>query len=205
MDKLICVGKNYLDHARELQSLIGDSVPEMPVLFLKPPSVLRVAPPDGRDPLQVPFPPERGELHHECEIVVKLAADARSIDAVTLGLDMTLRDEQSRLKKAGHPWEISKVFAGSAILAPWIPIHLFRDYLSTPFSFSVDGQPRQQALGTEMRLSPEQCIEYAAKYFPLLPGDAIFTGTPAGVGPITAGQLGELRWGKKLRVQVRWG
>lgn len=204
MDKLVCVGKNYLEHARELQTLIGDAVPEMPVLFLKPPSVLRIAETGAEEPLSVPFPSGRGSLHHECEIVVRLGADARSIDAVTLGLDMTLRDEQSRLKKAGHPWELSKVFPASAILGPWIPIREFNDYLATPFSFTVDGQLRQQATGAEMRLSPGQCIEYAARHFPLLPGDAVFTGTPAGVGPIACGQSGQLRWGQRLRYSVRW-
>lgn len=204
MDKLICVGKNYIEHARELQTLIGDKVPTLPVLFLKPPGVLLIATSAPGQPLRAPYPVGRGALHHECEIAVRLGRDVRTIDAVTLGLDMTLRDEQSQQKKAGNPWEISKVFAGSAILGPWIPVRDFGDYLRTPFTLSVDGKPRQKGMGSDMRLFPEQCIEYAAKYFPLFTGDVILTGTPAGVGPVTAGQTAELRWGEKLTYSVRW-
>lgn len=198
MDKIICVGKNYLEHAKEL----GDSIPEMPVLFLKPPSAHVQATGKG-ETLRVKLPSGRGEIHHECEIVGRLGEKGR-IDAVTLGLDMTLREVQASLKKGGHPWEVSKVFEGSALLGPWIPVGQFEGYLDTEFSFSVGGKTRQKGLGREMRVSPERCIAYAAGFFPILPGDLLFTGTPAGVGPVRPGDLGELRWGSELTFRVQW-
>ncbi len=198
MDKLICIGKNYLDHAKEL----GDAVPEMPVIFLKPPSILKRVNREG-DMIQVKLPEGRGSIHHECEIVVRLDA-AGAIDAVTLGLDMTLREVQAGLKKNGHPWEVSKVFDGSAILGAWIPISEFTGYLDEPFEFSVNGVVRQSACGSEMRLSPQACIEYAKTFFPIIVGDAIFTGTPAGVGPVVAGDEGVLRWRGKELFRVNW-
>src|SRR4051812_15751628 len=110
MDKIVCVGKNYLDHAREL----GDAVPDRPVLFIKPPSVLRAAARPG-DRLQLRLPPGANEVDHECEIVLRLKKDGfcmtakeaeASIGDVSIGLDMTLREVQTRLKHQGHPWEL---------------------------------------------------------------------------------------------------
>lgn len=196
-DKIICVGKNYLEHATEL----GDAVPEKPVLFLKPWSVAVAA--GAGETLEIPLPKGRGAIHHECELVVRLASGG-AIDAVTLGLDMTLRDTQVLLKKSGHPWEVSKVFAGSAIFGPWIPVKEFADYLDAEFTFAVDGKLRQRGRGAEMRLSPAECVAYAAEHFPLEAGDALFTGTPSGVGPVASGQKGELRWGSRLGYSVCW-
>jgi 2-keto-4-pentenoate hydratase/2-oxohepta-3-ene-1,7-dioic acid hydratase in catechol pathway len=198
MDKIVCIGKNYLDHAKEL----GDAVPEMPVLFLKPPGVSKQVAAIG-DSIPVTLPTGRGSIHHECEIVVRLNA-AKEIDAVTLGLDLTLRDLQAQLKKNGHPWEVSKVFDGSAIIGPWIPLAKFQDYLNQEFSFSIDGKIRQKGKGSEMRLLPLECLRYASEYFPLYEGDVIFTGTPAGVGPIQAGETSELRWNSELLFTVQW-
>jgi 2-keto-4-pentenoate hydratase/2-oxohepta-3-ene-1,7-dioic acid hydratase in catechol pathway len=195
MDKIICIGKNYLENAKEL----GDAVPEKPVLFLKPPSVLVQVATDS----QVILPSGRGQIHPECEIVLRLT-ESGTIDAVTLGLDMTLRDVQASLKKNGHPWEISKVFPGSAIIGKWIPFNEFPGYLDEEFSLLVDGKVRQRGLGAEMRLSPSECIAHASEYFPLRGGDALFTGTPAGVGPVTSGQIAELTWGSHLKYRVRF-
>jgi 2-keto-4-pentenoate hydratase/2-oxohepta-3-ene-1,7-dioic acid hydratase in catechol pathway len=195
MDKIICVGKNYLDHSREL----GDAVPEKPVLFLKPPSSMVVISSDGMGEVRLPF--GRGPVHPECEIVARISAQG-AIDAVTLGLDMTLRDVQAGLKKAGHPWEISKVFAGSAVIGEWVPV--FPEYLDEEFSLAIDGEIRQRGRGREMRMSPEGCVAYAGEHFPLRAGDALFTGTPAGVGPVEPGQTAELRWGSKLKYRVRF-
>jgi 2-keto-4-pentenoate hydratase/2-oxohepta-3-ene-1,7-dioic acid hydratase in catechol pathway len=200
MDKIVCVGKNYLEHAKEL----GDAVPESPVFFLKPPSALLVA--DGSAPAMVPIPKDRGQVHHECEIVARITLKngTHQFDAVTLGLDMTLREVQSHLKKEGHPWEASKVFTASAVVGPWISIQEFSDYLTMPFTFKIDGQLRQKGVGTEMRVSPVDCLRYAAGYFPLCEGDLLFTGTPAGVGPVAAGQSAELEWGNRLRYQLKF-
>ncbi len=198
MDKLICVGKNYLEHAKEL----GDAVPEKPVLFLKPPSTLISI----NSSASVSLPRNRGQIHPECEIVcrIRIGSQGPEIDAVTLGLDLTLRDVQSQLKKNGHPWEISKVFAGAAVIGPWISVADFPDYLEKEFSFSVDGELRQKARGQMMRALPIDCLRAATDSFPVCDGDLLFTGTPAGVGPVTPGQASSLQWEKKLDFKVHW-
>lgn len=182
MDKIICIGKNYLDHAKEL----GDAVPEMPILFLKPESCLVVAEKNGMI-LQLPYPHGRGSLHHECEIVVRLFKGGSdlsleeaemSFDEVSLGLDMTLRDLQATSKKNGHPWETSKVFSGAATAGPFIPRDNFKNFETAEFSLTLDGEAKQNGVATQMRLSIAECISYASRFFRLCPGDLIFTGTP---------------------------
>ena len=197
MDKVICVGKNYFEHAREL----GDEVPAKPVLFLKPPSVVAQLKGDQRAPLVVVLPSSRGSVHYECEIVLRVDSHG-VVDAVTLGLDLTLRDLQTELKKQGHPWEVSKVFAQSAVVGSWISVKDFSHFLSEPFVFLLDGVVRQKGLGREMRFLPEECLKYAHESFPVCAGDLIFTGTPAGVGPVQSGQKGVLQWGKQLELSV---
>jgi 2-keto-4-pentenoate hydratase/2-oxohepta-3-ene-1,7-dioic acid hydratase in catechol pathway len=208
MDKLICIGKNYLEHAKEL----GDAIPEKPVLFIKPPSVLITALQPGQN-VRAPLPTDHGSIHHECEIVVKISKGGHrmsleqaraSIESVTLGLDMTLRDLQGKLKKAGAPWEISKVFPGSAITGPWLKVSEFSNWLEEEFTFAIDGAVRQKGRGSQMRMPPAECIAYASEYFPLSPGDLVFTGTPAGVGPVQAGQSAVLSWGPRLSYGVNW-
>jgi acylpyruvate hydrolase len=206
MDKIICIGKNYLEHAKEL----GDAVPEKPVIFLKPPSVLRVATPGESLSLRVPA--QAGSLHYETEIVLRLDKGGYKLDvkeaeriigAVSLGLDMTLRDRQQALKKAGHPWETGKVFADAACVGPWTRVSEFPNYLTEKFSFVLEGQLKQQASGKDMTLSPAECVAYASSFFPLMPGDLVFTGTPAGVGEVLPGQKGTLSWGP-VQYQVIW-
>lgn len=198
MDKIICVGKNYLDHALEM----GDAVPEMPVLFLKPPSSATYCSQPG-DTISVKLPRDSGAIHPECEIVMRLDSQGR-FDAVTLGLDMTLREVQTNLKKKGHPWELAKVFQGSAVIGPWIELKRFSDYLEIPFLFLVNQSIRQKACGKEMRVSPENCLSYARKYFPICEGDLLFTGTPAGVSAVSPGQVVELKWGDRFSYSVRF-
>ncbi|MEK7689449.1 MAG: fumarylacetoacetate hydrolase family protein, partial [Bdellovibrionota bacterium] len=148
MDKLICVGKNYLEHAKEFP---GEAIPEKPVLFLKPPSTIVKAAHFG-DRVRVTLPIGRGAVHHECEIVVRLGPGLKP-DAVTLGLDLTLREVQADLKKKGHPWELAKVFDGSAVLGPWIPLSDDAlEFLDWEFEFLVDGLTKQKSRGREMRL-----------------------------------------------------
>ncbi len=201
MDKIICVGKNYLEHAKEL----GDAVPDSPVLFIKPPSAsiqATEAPLKGQI-LDVQLPQGRGSVHHECEIVLRLNLNGIP-DAVTLGLDLTLRDLQSELKKKGHPWEVAKVFRHSAVLGPWIELSQFPQYLEQKFEFLLNGVVKQVGCGKDMRYSPDACLEYARKCFPLCEGDLLFTGTPAGVGPVERGQTSSLLWGDHLEMSVRF-
>ena len=195
MEKFICVGKNYVEHAKEL----GDAVPDKPVLFLKPPSAACVI--GNGEQGKVKLPKNRGIVHYECEIILRLNAKAQ-IEAVSLGLDMTLRDAQIDLKRQGHPWELAKVFKDSAVVGPWIPIGDFPDYLDETFTFSLEGVVRQKAKGREMRTPPQACLEYAQQMFPILTGDIMFTGTPVGVGGVVAGQKGEIRWGDHLNYEV---
>lgn len=207
MDKIVCVGKNYRDHIKEL----GDAPTSRPVLFLKPPSVLKAARDNGEE-LDLKLPRNAGSIHHECEIVLQLnqggyrmteSEAQRAIGAVSLGLDMTRRDTQTELKKAGHPWTVSKVFLDSAVVGPWCPVSRFPDYLDVPFRLTVDGKPRQGAKGSEMITSPSLCVAYISEAFPLCAGDLIFTGTPAGVGPIVGGSQASLSWGE-MHYQIRW-
>jgi len=195
VDKIVCVGKNYSEHAKEL----GDAVPDKPVVFLKPPSVLKQS---NGERLALQFPSGVGSVHHECEIVLKLAS-AEKIEAVSLGLDLTLRDRQALQKKAGHPWTTSKVFRDSAVVGPWVPVTDFPKYLETEFTFSLDGQVRQRGKGTQMTFLPEQILSFVDELFPLMAGDLIYTGTPVGVGPIVVGQVGKLVWGP-ITYEVAW-
>lgn len=208
MDKIVCVGKNYLAHAREL----GDAIPERPVIFIKPPSVLRVAVPGDDAPLELRIPPEAGEIHHEVEIVLRLDKGGyrldpkeaeRLIGAVTVGLDMTLRTRQQHAKKNGHPWTTSKVFPDAAVIGPWLRVSEFPGYMSEKFSFALDGTLRQEGYGRDMTFMPAECVAYLSEFFPLQAGDIIFTGTPEGVGPVVHGSKGVVSWGS-LRYEVQW-
>jgi 2-keto-4-pentenoate hydratase/2-oxohepta-3-ene-1,7-dioic acid hydratase in catechol pathway len=146
MDKIICVGKNYLKHALEL----GDAVPEEPVYFFKPPSALFA----GGEVLEIP---KHGEVHHELELVFKIGAPNR-LTHYTFGLDLTLRDLQSRLKKSGQPWEKAKVFKNSAVLGPWRELDKLERIMGTRFELKVNGQTRQKGVGSDMRWKPLELL-----------------------------------------------
>jgi 2-keto-4-pentenoate hydratase/2-oxohepta-3-ene-1,7-dioic acid hydratase in catechol pathway len=207
VDKIVCVGKNYKEHAKEL----GDAVPDMPVLFLKPSSILRAVA-SNDDSTDISLPKNLGSVHYETEIVLRLSKGGfqlelkeaeKCIGAVTLGLDMTLRDLQATQKKGGHPWTTSKVFPDAAVVGPWVRVQEFPDYLSQRFALAIDDKVCQTGIGSEMSLSPAQCVAYISQFFPLCPGDLIFTGTPAGVGPVISGQKGQLSWGN-IRYAVQF-
>jgi len=153
------------------------------------------------DTVQVTLPRDRGMMHPECEIVLRLDSQGR-FDAVTLGLDMTLRDVQAALKKKGHPWELAKVFRQAAVVGPWIQLADFPNYLEVPFSLSLDRMMKQKACGKEMRSSPNACLSHAQSTFSVCEGDLLFTGTPAGVTAVQSGQMAELEWGGLLSFKV---
>lgn len=185
MDKIICLGKNYLAHAQEMK----EALPEKPVLFLKPPSCLT----ELKDGGSVTLPWARGSIHHECEVVLKLYK--KNVIAVSLGLDLTLRDLQKKLKDNGHPWEISKSFKHSALVAPFVGQRDFTDWRTAPFRLKVNGEIRQEASLADAILSPDAAIHHANDHFPMCDGDLVFTGTPQGVGPLNPGDLVTLQWG----------
>lgn len=178
IDKVICVGKNYLKHAVEL----GDPIPEEPTYFLKPASTILTV--QGHNTRA--FLPAGFDVHHELELVfeIRRAGTAWRLSRYTLGLDLTLRDLQNRLKKQGQPWEKAKVFKNSAILGPWREVSSMEKILETPFSLEVNGQTRQEGFGRDMRWGPEFLIQDLPKWFPIQDGDILFTGTPEGVGPL---------------------
>lgn len=207
IDKIICVGKNYLEHAKEL----GDAVPDKPVLFLKPASVLKQAS-AWNETLLLDFHAEDSAVQPECEIVLRMAHDGyrmtyeeakNAISDISLGLDMTLRARQSELKKQGHPWTTAKVFKDAAVLGPWIPYHQFSDYMETEFQLFLDGTIRQRAKGSDMMMHPVDLLVYISQFFPLKSGDIIYTGTPAGVTSISKSTTAELRW-NNYSYSVKW-
>ena len=204
MDKIVCFGKNYSDHMLEL----GDKPVTKPVIFLKPPSVLKQASNWGET---VPAKLTEEETHYECEIVLKINADGYKlsveeaeniIECYTIGLDMTLRKKQAELKKEGHPWTIGKVFPDSAIVGPWITKES-NTFYEASFQFMLDGTLKQKASGGEMLFKPAELVSFASHFLPLCTGDILFTGTPAGVGYVSNGSIGELNINDK-KFNVKW-
>ncbi len=192
MDKIICLGKNYAAHAQEMK----EALPPRPVLFLKPPSCLT----EMKDGGTVRLPWERGEIHHELEVVLKLYK--KNVIAVALGLDLTLRDLQKTLKAQGHPWEIAKCFRHSALVTPFKAQRDFPDWRTAEFRLEVNGEVRQRASLPQALYTADQAIHLADEHFPICDGDLVFTGTPEGVGPLRPGDQVHLLWGP-VDVKVR--
>lgn len=180
---------------------MGDSTLVAPVLFLKPPSAA-VAVKAGENRVAVKLPRGRGSVHYETEIVLHLGPDASTFDAATLGLDLTLRDVQAAARAKGSPWETAKVWPGSAVLGPWLDLKSMGDYLDAEFTFELNGKTVQRGVGRDMVSCPATALEAAATTVGVAPGDLFFTGTPAGVGPLAPGDVGVLKWGDRLAVEV---
>jgi len=184
--KVVCVGRNYAEHAHEL----GNEIPEKPVVFLKPTSAIIYS--GGK----IIYPKSSDDMHHEVELVLligKTIKDANSkkaeeaISGYGVGLDMTLRDIQSDLKKKGHPWTIAKGFDTSAVISDFI---LKKDYkltLDEIISLSINGITKQKAKLNTMIFAPSEIVEYISSLMTLEEGDLIYTGTPAGVGKVEKG------------------
>ncbi len=186
MDKIICLGKNYSDHTLEMK----EAQPEKPVLFMKPPSCFI----EIKDNAKVVLPWHRGNIHHECEVVLKLYK--KNVIGLGLGLDLTLRDVQKKLKEAGHPWEIAKSFKNSAIVTPMKGLRDFpKDWQETVFTLKVNGEIKQQSSLSKAIMKPDQIIHYIDEFFPIHDSDLVFTGTPAGVGPLKPNDVIELEYG----------
>jgi 2-keto-4-pentenoate hydratase/2-oxohepta-3-ene-1,7-dioic acid hydratase in catechol pathway len=187
---------------------LGDKPVEKPVIFLKPPSVLKQASNWGETVLAALT---EEDTHYECEIVLRINADGyrlsiseaeNIIDCYTVGLDMTLRGKQAQLKKDGHPWEVSKVFPDSAIIGPWIAKEN-NVFYEVPFQFMLDGVVRQNASGADMLFRPAQLVNLASHSFHLRKGDVLFTGTPAGVGSVNKNSVGALII-KGKQFNIKW-
>lgn len=184
--KIICIGRNYAMHAKEL----NNPVPEEPVMFMKPDSALLQS--------QKPFfiPDFTKDVHHELEIVVKINRLGKHIkkkfarkyyNSITVGIDFTARDLQKELKSKGLPWEIAKAFDGSAPIGKFIPVDQFENLQDLNFKLEKNGEPVQIGNTKDMLFDIDTLIEHISKYFTLKIGDLIYTGTPAGVGPVQIG------------------
>ena len=204
--RIYCVGRNYAEHAQEM----GFTGREPPFFFLKPAdAVLPVA--DGAVG-QMPYPPLTGNLHHEIELVVAIGTGGRNIavaDAAkhiwgyAVGLDMTRRDLQNEMKKQGRPWCIGKAFDASAPIGPLHPISATGELTSGAIMLSVNGVQRQAGDLSALIWSVAETIATLSQAWTLQPGDLIFTGTPAGVGAVVAGDLIEGRIAGLGLLQVR--
>ncbi len=183
--KVVCVGRNYAEHARELNNPVSSS----PLLFMKPSTALVG--------LEAPLalPRGRGEVHHEVELALLVGAPLReaSEEAVDgaiwgfgLALDLTLREVQARLKAQGHPWEIAKAFDGSCPVGPFVR-GVPSSWAEVRFGLDVGGEARQRGCSADMLFPVRGLVAEMSRHFTLLPGDVILTGTPSGVGPLAAG------------------
>jgi 2-keto-4-pentenoate hydratase/2-oxohepta-3-ene-1,7-dioic acid hydratase in catechol pathway len=184
--KIVCVGRNYVEHAKEL----GNEVPEKPVIFLKPTSAIIFS---GD---KIVHPSFSTDMHHETELVLligKTIKDANekeaeeAIIAYGVGLDMTLRDIQNELKKKGHPWTIAKGFDTSAILSEFISEKDHKLTLDEDIILKVNNTERQNAKLNKMIFNPVQIVEYISSLMTLEEGDLVFTGTPSGVSKVVKG------------------
>ena len=181
--KIICVGRNYAEHAKEL----GNAVPDAPVLFMKAKNALLQT---GR---AFYYPEFTSDIHYEAELVVKICKNGKHIserfarryyEQVTVGIDFTARDVQQRQKEKGLPWEIAKAFDDSAAVGRFEPIPEGKDVQDYRFELHLNGSVVQRGHAADMLNSIDQVIAYASTYFSLNIGDLLFTGTPAGVGPV---------------------
>lgn len=184
--KIIAIGRNYIEHAKEL----NNAVPESPVIFMKPDTALLK---DNRD---FYYPEFSKDIHYEVEVVVRICNEGKHVsekfahkyyDAVGLGIDFTARDLQADLKKKGLPWEIAKAFDHSAIISPLLPKEEFENIQNIDFSLKLNDAEVQRGNTANMIFSIDQLISYISQRITLRKGDLLYTGTPAGVGPVNIG------------------
>src|SRR5574344_91146 len=203
--KIICIAKNYVDHAIEMHG----KVPDNPVFFLKPDSALLSR--------HLPFfyPDFSNDVQYELEVVVRIDRVGKSIEErfasryyseVALGIDFTARDLQQQAKAAGQPWALSKGFDGSAVLGPFVPLSsLSHDICNLDFLLLHNGTETQHGNTHQMIFSVNRLISYISHFMTLKTGDLIYTGTPAGVGPVQIGDTleGCLEGEKMLTCRIK--
>ena len=184
--KIICIGRNYIEHANEL----NNPVPDNPVFFMKPESAII------RAGLPFYYPDFSKDIHYEAELVLRINKVGKHIsekfahtyyDSIGLGIDFTARDLQSICKKKGLPWEMAKAFDGSAPISAFLPRKNFSDINDINFTLKKNGQTVQKGNSGMMIFTFDKIIAYISKFITLKIGDMIFTGTPAGVGPVEIG------------------
>lgn len=202
--KIICVGRNYADHAKEL----GNDIPDEPVIFMKPKSALL----QSHTPFY--YPEFSNELHYECELVLRVCKNGKYIqerhasnyyNGITVGIDFTARDIQDELKKKGLPWEKAKAFDNSAAVGKFVDVTPALNRKNIGFTFYKNKELVQTGNSGEMIFSIDSLISHISNYFSLNIGDLIFTGTPAGVGECVVGDVLEafLEKDNLLTVEVK--
>ncbi|MDR7129673.1 2-keto-4-pentenoate hydratase/2-oxohepta-3-ene-1,7-dioic acid hydratase in catechol pathway [Algoriphagus sp. 4150] len=184
--KIICIGRNYAAHIEELKN----ETPGNPVVFLKPDTALL------KDGSPFFYPDFSKNIHHEAELVLKISKQGKHIqkqfahryfDEIGLGIDFTARDLQNQCKAKGLPWEIAKGFNGAAPIGDFKPVEDFKDLKNIDFHLTINGEIRQKGNTSLMLFDFGTIIAYVSQFFMLKTGDLIYTGTPAGVGPVQIG------------------
>lgn len=187
--KILCIGKNYTNHIAEMQSDF-DKFSGEPVVFLKPDTALL------KNNAPFYYPEFSKEIHHEVEVVVKISREGKHIaekfahkyyEEIGLGIDFTARDLQQKLKQHSYSWELSKAFDGSAVISEFIPKSELGDLQNLKFFLEVNGSKRQEGNTALMIFKIDYLIAFLSRFFTLKKGDLIYTGTPAGVGPVQIG------------------
>ena len=183
--KIFAVGMTYLEHNKELHGSLFK--PEEPVIFTKADSAVL------KDHKPFFIPDHMGRIDYETEIVVRISKLGKNIserfahryyDAVTVGIDFTARELQKKLRSEGKPWDLCKGFDGSAALGEWVSLDKFRDIQAIHFHLDINGNTVQEGCTSDMLYRVDQLIAYISQYFTLKTGDILYTGTPAGVGPV---------------------
>ena len=183
--KIFAVGMNYLEHNKELHGALYK--PESPVIFLKADSALL------KDHKPFFIPDHLGRIDYETELVVRISKLGKTIpqrfahryyDAVTVGIDFTARELQQKLCEEGKPWDLCKGFDGAAAIGEWVTVEKFRDIQAIHFHLDINGKTVQEGCTSDMLYKVDELIAYISQYFTLKTGDILYTGTPAGVGPV---------------------
>lgn len=186
--KIFCVGRNYTEHAKEL----NNAIPDEPVIFMKPKNALL----QSHTPFY--YPEFTNELHYECEIVLRVCKNGKYIqdrhagkyyDAITAGIDFTARDLQNELKSKGLPWERAKAWDNSAVIGSWIPVTELKNKNEINFSLQKNKEQVQKGNTRDMIFAFDEIVAFISNYFSINIGDLIFTGTPAGVGEAVVGDV----------------
>ena len=202
LGKLVCVGRNYAEHAAEL----NNPIPEQPLLFIKP-ATSAVAMQES-----VYLPKGVGDVHYETEIALLIgspiskAQPAKALEAVIgvgLALDLTLRDLQTELKKLGHPWERAKAWDGACPLSSFVPVAEVKDWQELELSLAINGIEKQRGKAKQMLTPIAELLSHISQTFTLMPGDVVITGTPAGVGKLADGDQLDVQLTDLLKVTTQ--
>lgn len=201
LGKIVCVGRNYAEHAAEL----NNPIPAQPLLFIKP----ATSAVSTKQRLQLPQ--GQGEVHYETEIALLIGKPLCKVDEITaiagvvgvgLALDLTLRDLQSELKQQGHPWERAKAWDGACPLTTFVPADRVADWSALELVMRLNGVEKQRGKASQMLTPIAQLLSHISQTFTLLPGDVVITGTPAGVGRLESGDHLDLELTGLLKEQL---